>query len=109
MFPKRNSQGPTGKYEAGIFTKEGSQLKTQDMTKKRQSLSRALASEQDSGGFRGVVLCGWRTEWAGKIRSQRVANQVTFEKMLPTTSLLQRLHRSLVNIFRSRRLPKAGD
>lgn len=63
--------------------------------KKKQALSWALASEQDSGGFREVVLCGGRAEWAGKIRSQRVANQVTLEKMLLTPSLFQRLHQSL--------------
>lgn len=40
------------------------------------------------GWVREAVLCSWRTKWAGKIGSQRV----TFEKMLPTASLLRRLH-----------------
>lgn len=57
------------KIQAGITIKERDQLKTQDITKKRLPLSKALASEQHLNGFRGVALCGWRTECAG--------NQVT--------------------------------
>lgn len=83
MFPKRNTQAPTGKYDSDLSTKERGELKTQGMTKKRQPLSWALASEQDSGGFRGAVLCSWRTECARNIRSQRVVNRVTFQKNAP--------------------------
>lgn len=79
MFPKQTAKRQLENMtQTSLPRKEVVEDPRHDKEKAGSELG--LASEQDSGGFRGAVLCSWRTECARNIRSQRVVNQVTFEK-----------------------------